>query len=287
MSASRRRVGFTLIELLVVIAIIAILIGLLLPAVQKVRTAAARTQTQNNLKQLGLACHNYHDARGYLPHPGTVSPAVSTNAESGPWSYQILPYIEQQAVFNTVTAAVTTRDVTLKAFLCPGRSRKGFAVAGDPHPSGTVASGASGATTDYALNAWLNGSLDAAGVVTDGAGGIKTQPNMKKRLVAVSDGTSNTLMVGSKKVVVAQYQQPGGSYDESLFICNGGTNRNGNAVEKDDAVATASSRNWGSAFETCPMAMADGSVRMVPFGISLDGVGFRKPDDGVVPTGDF
>ena len=298
MATSRRRVGFTLIELLVVIAIIAILIGLLLPAVQKVRTAAARSQTLNNLKQIGLACHNYHDARGFLPHPGQlgIGAATSTNPDSGPWSYQILPYLEQQAVFNSVldtTAGAATRNVTLKAFLCPGRSRKGFAAIGDPRPDGTtVANGQSGATTDYALNTWLNGSL-ALNATTglyegnEGAGGLMAQPNMKKKLVGISDGTSNTVIVGSKKVVIPQYQQPGGSYDESLFRANGGTNRNGRVVVKDAPDLVLSSRDWGSPFESCPMAMADGSVRMVPFGINLQTIGLRDPDDGVVPTGDI
>jgi prepilin-type N-terminal cleavage/methylation domain-containing protein len=287
MTQKNVRLGFTLIELLVVIAIIAILIGLLLPAVQKVRTAANRTQTQNNLKQIALACHNYHDVRNFLPHPGTVSPANSANPESGPWAYQILPYLEQQAVFNSVTATASSRDVTLKSFLCPGRARKGFAAVGDLRPDGTpVPSGASGATTDYALNTWLNGSLDGNGVVTDGAGGLKTQPNMKKKLVAISDGTSNTLLVGSKKLNTNQYQQPGGGYDESLFISNGGVNRNGRSIVKDDPNATPS-RDWGSSFESCPMSMADGSVRMVPFGIDLQTIGLRQPDDGIVPQGDF
>ena len=93
------RRGFTLIELLVVIAIIAILIGLLVPAVQKVREAAARTQCTNNLKQIGLACHNYHDAAKRLPPLYNEAPGAR-----GPIYFFLLPYIEQSAIWTTSTA---------------------------------------------------------------------------------------------------------------------------------------------------------------------------------------
>jgi prepilin-type N-terminal cleavage/methylation domain-containing protein len=207
-----RRSGFTLIELLVVIAIIAILIALLVPAVQKVREAAARTQCVNNLKQIGLALHGYHDAKKMLP-PGCQSTTPPGTGFVGlSWHVQILPYIDQGPAhaainFSQAYSSATNLNVGLvavPAYLCPAQSDNRFTQYG----SGEWANGNTQITytTHYYGVCGPKGTNPATGSpylmapITSTQGGIAMQGvlgmDTKVRLVQIIDGSSNTLMVG-------------------------------------------------------------------------------------------
>jgi prepilin-type N-terminal cleavage/methylation domain-containing protein/prepilin-type processing-associated H-X9-DG protein len=188
------RRGFTLIELLVVIAIIAVLVGLLVPAVQKVREAAARLQCANNLKQLGLALHNYHS--GNQQFPTSVRPAGVTTLPRISWMIATLPYVEQDNLRKNYDTTQTWGSPTnlpvssqaVKLLLCPS-SPNPTRTDGDPQTStwNIVA------VTDYAATTGV-AAYNPANTTGAIQGGI-LQKNTRVAITDVSDGTSNTILI--------------------------------------------------------------------------------------------
>jgi len=185
----RRWRAFTLIELLVVIAIIAILIGLLLPAVQKVREAAARTQSMNNLKQMSLSLHSCNDAYGRLPSIANYFPTNGTGATPGPPAphgtilYYLLPYLEQGVIYNSVqNNSWYSTNTVIKTFLSPS----------DPTaPASGLTNGSRGGAS-YAANYQLFGGTD---------GGLAKIPASFRR------GTSQTIVFSERYCICGPNQQ--------------------------------------------------------------------------------
>jgi prepilin-type N-terminal cleavage/methylation domain-containing protein/prepilin-type processing-associated H-X9-DG protein len=189
----KRRSGFTLIELLVVIAIIAILIALLVPAVQKVREAAARTQCTNNLKQMGLALHGYHDVKKALPAGVYTSGTYVWTT----WAVQILPYLDQSPLYTKTDAYLpgdggypwdaTNPSIAFvePVYVCPSNTR----------PT-TVSAAAAGTNTPVALTSYL-GCAGTSANNPRSLDGI-LYADSKVTLTQITDGTSNTLMVGER-----------------------------------------------------------------------------------------
>jgi prepilin-type N-terminal cleavage/methylation domain-containing protein len=258
----KRMRAFTLIELLVVIAIIAILIGLLLPAVQKVRSAAARTQSINNLKQIGLACHNYHDTRGYMPTNG--GPAGIASPTGWCWAFQILPFIEQQNLYNQAMAGTPVTQIGVKTYLCPGRNHTPYASTASWNGAKNSAPGILGPHTDYAINSytyWNQTTTLTIPQITNG------------------NGTSNTILVGEKGMSPLLYSNTGSAnWDEDIYTGDfGGTGRGSGAkvggnsgdVIVQDKNNDPYANNWGSPFDGgCPFVMSDGSVRLINYTLS-------------------
>jgi prepilin-type N-terminal cleavage/methylation domain-containing protein/prepilin-type processing-associated H-X9-DG protein len=288
---SRLRTGFTLIELLVVIAIIAVLIALLVPAVQRVREAASRTTCQNNLKQIGLAIHNYHDAHKAMP-------ASRLGPQHATWFVLILPYVEQSALYNRwdlnktyyeQTTAVQNAFVPL--YVCPTRR-------GEPMPSTQYEVSSTGQPDalehpgtqgDYACNGGqfynavvdhplCRGAMCYANATVSASNQIVTSRS-QTGLKDITDGTSQTFLVGEKHSVRSKWGQSGPSWGEGA-IWNGDFPRNFSRIagqtqwhlgQGPDDLAGPWHCKFGSWHPgVCQFVFADGHVAALSNSLDMD-----------------
>jgi len=280
--------GFTLIELLVVIAIIAILIGLLLPAVQKVREAAARATCSNNMKQVALALHNHHDALSLFPMGqqvslGTNNPANALNRQC--WQQPLLPYLEQNALFaqiqtsqpTTYTYSIPGVENKIKSLMCPSDPNAGKNV--------TVPGNAQGFHGNYVLCAASTLFGDSGATGGTALNGMFYSFS-KTKITDVTDGTSNTLM-GSEVLIApdttthdlrgrynntwqgntlfSTLYSPNTTVGDRSSYCNSIPKAPCQALGATATVQSARSQHTGGV----NVAMADGSVRFVRDGVTL------------------
>jgi prepilin-type N-terminal cleavage/methylation domain-containing protein/prepilin-type processing-associated H-X9-DG protein len=282
-SPSHRRWAFTLIELLVVIAIIAVLIGLLLPAVQKVRVAAARMKCQNNLKQLALGLHNYHDARGQFPVGWTNTPSGVTPNTSWSWAVSILPFVEQGNLYNalspqsrTLQDAYADTAVGRPALLTPVSI---FVCPSDVNPAGVTNDNRKfiGAFGVASPGVGLSISNYVGNYGCNGQGIFNTKP---VAIVDITDGSTNTFLVGERRSNAGNFaalwagddNTQGGVVNNNALLGytsyrmqDGYTGTLVSGSLYVDATVCYSSNHIGGA----NFAMCDGSVRLVSDQISF------------------
>jgi prepilin-type N-terminal cleavage/methylation domain-containing protein len=277
----RNRQAFTLIELLVVIAIIAILIALLVPAVQKVREAAARAQCGNNLKQMGLAVHSYHDANKVVPH--TRRDTMET------WAVLILPYLDQGALFNQwnmsldyYSQAANVRQQVVPVYICPARRNSGgqvLSTAGDVHQSNPAGPHVPGACGDYAACSgdpsgqadYLEGMGTPAVTTANIANGAFVYFGGKLRFTRFTDGLSNTIFIGEKHIPNSNF---GVAPDSSLYNGDHGSSFKQAGVGAPLANGPKGSGQFGSYHPgICLFVLGDGTVRPLQTSIDLNALG--------------
>lgn len=318
---SVRKRGFTLIELLVVIAIIAILIALLLPAVQQAREAARRTQCKNNLKQIGLALHNYHDVSRSFPMGIAVNYAGADIENTASWGWQValLPYIDQaplfsnlgvnkQRLFNVTSSAATKGDLdslfpALTAFQCPSDSTGPRLRAGMTRQNfnGATQSGITGATNDWRPP--TSNYIGMKGLASPGSGwqASTRQPirgmlyqSSRVKIRDITDGTSNTIAVGERdrdggagSWIGARAPRGNGTHGADYVLGNAGVvlNHAANNGWQRRTQGFASKHTGGAQF-----LLADGSVTFLSENLQSDMLGCNnttnsggnnKPQDGI------
>jgi len=316
--ASRRRRGFTLIELLVVIAIIGILIALLLPAVQKVREAANRTSCGNNLKQIGLAIHNYHDTYRAIP------PSRLDKSGGVAWTVLILPYIEQDNFYRQWDIhhwyydqgpdGDEIRATQVKLYYCPARREPGLlSITGDvPDTSfGGSRSHYPGALGDYAACEGDNMNLEESSTGGNGAMVLaynlvysKTQAPpifatwaSQTRFENITDGLANTFFVGEKHVQLGKFGMNKGKdktpTDGDSSIYNGDdpwvVSR---AAGRSNPLATSPEERFNFQFGSyhpgiCQFLLGDGSVRGVSVSTNATTLSLLARRDDGQPIPDF
>jgi len=295
--------GFTLVELLVVIAIIGVLVALLLPAVQAAREAARRMQCQNHLHQFGLAFQNHHDQIGHLPTNGfgftwVGDPDLGFGInQPGGWPFNILPYCENKTVYDIAAgkAGQPKRDdltrmvgVPIKFFNCPSRRPAALYPITSSSATNNYEAVAQGAKLDYAVCGGDQETVQLNGTPMPPVPGLWEYTGIcyarsTIRLAEITDGTSNTLMVGEKQLCVQNYRngQDGGD-NENLYTgfntdttrsTNNRTTGNSNQIrfppQMDGRVVTLNV--FGSAHPAGFNALlCDGSVRLISYRIDVN-----------------
>ncbi len=296
---SARVRGFTLIELLVVIAIIAVLVAILLPAVQQAREAARASQCKNNLKQLGLALHNYNEVSGQFPpggfYNGNVIAAQNWSFNRGNFLVMLLPQIDQTALYNQIDFGFTKEldqqtysgstkllcQTVISNLLCPSEDTNGMYSGGQNTSSGLRACTSYGGNLgaqNFSVCATGWNAVNTNGDVTHGdtfdqnrISGVFGHYPWSAKIRDITDGTSNTFALGEIRPKCSTHSQNGWMHMNSLWIgTTGGINAPTCPGEPGYGSGCNTTTSWGTAqaFKSrhvggAHFAMCDGSVRFV------------------------